>query len=528
MACPGDTQPRPSEPPQPAPPTTEAAVDPTLRWAINEPTSIIPLNATTPDDLLVVDALFDSLTTWDEHGSIRPSVARRWVPTGSRQWLFVLRRDARFSDGTPVTAEHFVRTWNQLVLRGEAHHHLRDVVGYGAVRQGRARTLEGLRAVGTARLHVRLRRPVAEFPAVVGHPALAPMLNAARQNAATLDRPVGNGPFAMAEPWAHGRFVRVTRRVAAPPAGPGVPVQEVVFQIADPASAYIAYEQGGIDVARVPSGGLRERPESELRQRYRGPGLLRGDVASTYFLVSNHTRPPFNDVRVRRAVSLALDREQVIATAFEGNASPGASVIPPALKEGRRRVCLACSLSRARARRLFDRAGVTALPLWLSEGGEHEAVAKQVHDDLAAAGVRVRVRRVSFDRFLAAFRDRRPGLFRFGWTLDYPSAENALRPLLHSTAGPAAGGANYAGYQRRDVDELLDRAAATRSARRRTALYQRAEDRILRRDAAIVPVATLRHRIAVSNRVRGLTIDPLGRADLTTVRLTSRTAEEDA
>lgn len=492
-----------------------------MRWGIGEPSSITPLNATTPDDLLVVDALYDSLTSWDDRLEVAPAVATRWLPVGRRTWRFILRRDSTFSDGTPVTAHHFVRTWNELVLRGDAHHHLRDVAGYQQVQRGRSSSLRGVRARDAVTLDVTLSRPVAEFPSVVAHPALAPMIRSSARNQAAFDRPVGNGPFRMAEPWVHGRYVRLVR-VAAPPQerAPGIPVQEVLFSISDPASAYIAYEQRGLDVATVPGGALqRARPDGAAARRYQGPGLLTGELASTYFLAANVRRPPFDDRRARRGISLALDRSRIIERAFEGNASPADGLVPPPLPAARQRVCLACTLDRSRARRLLAAAGLRRTQLWVNKGADHEAVARAVRSDLGAVGIDLRIRAVGYERFLAALRTGQPGLFRFGWTLDYPTAENALRPLFHSDALPAAGGANVSRYHDPRVDRLLDRASRVRDPGRRLALLRRVEDRVLRRDQAIIPVAVLRRRTVVSERVRGLTYGPMGTVNLSAVRL---------
>lgn len=468
----------------------------------------------------MVDALFDSLTVWDDALAARPSVARRWTAhDGATRWRFFLRRSERFSNGTRVTAGDFVRTWTELARRGRAHHHLRGVVGYSAVRRGRSSRLRGVRALNEHTLEVRLVRPLAEFPSVVAHPALGPMPGGVRA-AAARERPVGNGAFEMAEPWARGRFVRLTRRgrPAAADASGATPLHEVVFQFSDPASAYIAYEQGGVDVATVPPVALTgDEPPATPTTRYRGPGLLRGDLPTTYFLVCNVRTSPCRDVSARRGLALALDRRRIAANAFYQSAVAGRSVTPPALSTVRRRACLQCSHEPARAASLLRRRDIDRTRVWISTGGDHERVAEHIRADLARVGVRAQIKAVAFDRFLAALRAGRPGLFRFGWTLDYPTWDNALRPLFHS-----AGEANYGRYRRRDVDRLLDRAAGLADEDAREALYQRAESLVVGRDQAVIPIAALRRRTVVSDRVRDLVYGAMGTADLTRVRIVER------
>ena len=464
--------------------------------------------------------MFDSLTTWDDVLDVRPGVALRWERGGdARTWRFFLRPDAQFHDGTPVTAGHFVRTWNELARTGRANHHLRDVAGYAAVRSGRSIALRGVRALDPATLEVRLTRPLAEFPAVVAHPALAPM-PAPADTPAARDNPIGNGPFRMAEPWEHGRFVRLRRAAApGPPDSSGAtPLHEVVFQISDPASAYIAYEQGGLDVATVPPIALAgEDSTVGTTTRYRGPGLLRGDLPSTYFLMCNTAAPPCDTVQARRGISAAIDRRRVVSEAFYRSAAPGRGVLPAALPGHVYRTCPYCVRDPARARRLLERSGVERTRIWISRSGDHRRVARRIQSDLSRVGVTATIKAVGFPRFLAALRRGEPGLFRFGWTLDYPTADNALRPLFHS-----AGALNYARYRRGDVDALLDAGARATGTSRRIALYREAEDLILGRDQAVIPVASFRRRTVVADRVHNLVYSAMGTANLAEARITDR------
>ena len=505
-----------------APTTSSGARDTTLRWAISEPTTILPGNATTPDDLLVVDALYDSLTTWDENLAVRPAAALRWESRRQgRVWRFHLRPSAVFHDGTPVTAGHFRLAWDATAREGRAHHHLRDVAGYGAVRAGRSSSLRGVRAVDGRTLDVRLVRPVADFPTVVAHPALAPL----RSGFDDTRRPVANGPFQMAEPWAHGRFLRLRRAAAtATQPGIGVPLDEVVFRFQDETSAYIAYEQDRLDVAPVPAEALSRGPAVASRT-YSGPGLLRGALPTTYFLWFNTKVAPFHRRVVRQGVSLALDRRRLAVEVFDRSASPAAELVGPVVPGGRRGTCDTCTHNPERAEQLLRRGGVARVPLWVNRGGDHEEVAGRIRGDLAEVGVRVDVRRVSFRRFLRALRDGAPGMFRFGWTLDYPTLANVVRPLFRADATPVAGGVNFGRYDSREVDALLDRADRTPTQRARVRLLQQAEEMVLGRDQAIIPLVRARRRTVIADRVLQLHYGPFGTADLSRVRVVRRVTD---
>lgn len=518
--------PRPAPSTSPAPPT-----DATLRWGITEPTAIVPADAVTVDDLVVVDALFDSLTSWDDRLQVRASAAQSWwTPDGGRTWRFSMRRGAVFHDGSAVDAQDVVTAWTA-VVRGAAHHHLRDVVGYEALRGGHRRGLRGVHALDAHTLQVRLRTVLMDFPAVVGHPALAPVPSERwrADERAFRERPVGNGPFTIAAPWTRGRALHLRRGQAGgavpppqprPTPPPDTPASRqlagIVFLPTDPAAGYVAFQQGRLDVATVPTGALTDAREASVapRRRYEGPGLLSGPVASTYLLGFALDRPPFDDRQVRAAVAGTIRRDALAESVFEGGAEPARAVIPRVVPGARSDRCEACTPDRAEAAATFARLGIEELTLWVDEGGGHEQVASRMQSDFAAVGVTLDVRTLSAEAFLAARRRGALGFFRSGWSLDYPTLDNGLYPLLHSR-----GAGNLGRYADAAVDRWLESARASTEPRRRAARYRQAAALAIARDHAVVPLVHYEHRTVVAERVVGLRLGTFATADLSGVWL---------
>lgn len=523
-------------------PEAEAASR-TFRYAITEPAGVVPADAVEPAATAVVDAIFDSLTAVGPDGEILAAAATAWEPVDGRadRWRFLLRPAATFHDGTPVTAADVAFAWAEVVRAGAAGLHLADVVGYAEVAGGTTTTLRGLTVVDALTLEVQLARPDAEFPAVATHPALAPVPRGAyaADPEAFRRRPIGNGPFAVTEQVDTTRFVRTERWLGWRNGSGPARVDGVLFEVEDLDTAYLAFRQGRRDLVTIPPEALADAaasfPDAD-GDPATGPGLLNPPRPSTYLLVFNASIAPYERVEVRRAVSLAVDRDELAGTVGLDPADlaaaplelvPATGLLPPGLAEPAGAVCHACHTDVIPgASRLLAAAGVTELGIAFNAGGGHERVRDQLRGDLGVPGVTVvsnaRGPTPDFATYLARLEAGGVGLFRFGWSVEYPSRGAMLRPLLHSGAIPAPGAVNarnYGRYVSAAVDGLLDRAAAELDPGRRAALFRQVERHALNSDQALVPVVTYRHTAVASDRVEGLALSPYGAVNLAEVRL---------
>lgn len=492
-----------------------------LRYAIAPPGSIVPGDAVTEDALLVVDTIFDSLTRPDADGGARPAAAASWSSQDLVTWTFRLRRGVRFHGpgGPPVTAEDFAYAWSWAAREGAAGYHLEHVVGYAEVRDGAAERLAGVQAPDDETLVVTLDGPFADFPVVAGHPSLAPLpreLHAADPSGFALT-PIGNGPFALTGQVVGDQFVRVARDPAARGAASGN-LDVIVFQVADVDTGYLAFQQGRRDVAALPPGTLGD---ARQRAEESGDRVRLAPASQLYFFGFDPTVAPFDDVRVRRAVSLAVDRIALAEVVRGGGEAVAArSALPQAVTDYPPRSCDACVADPQEAERLFGEAGVDSFELWYDQGGGHLPVMRAVRAQLALVGVRVRLRTTESDEegadyaaYLEAVRGGQAGMFRAGWTVDAPLADDLITGVLAS-----GGVGNLGRYASPDVDAGLAQARAVADPQQRRAAYQRTLDLAIDRDQAIVPLVQLRRPLIASPRVRGLELDD-ARPDLRQVTL---------
>ncbi|GAB3213713.1 ABC transporter substrate-binding protein [Marinactinospora thermotolerans] len=260
-------------------------------------------------DYLRFAMLYDVLTVPDEQGVAQPRLALSWeaVDGDLTRWRIALRDDAVFSDGSPVTADDVLFS-------------LRRIQGKGAENNGRLSMfdLESSRVTGEHELELRTHQPYAE----VGG-ALAALTFIVPEGTGEITEPVpGSGPFAPAG--GDDTTAVLERNDAWWGQAPRVERLEITA-MPDPAARAAAVASGQADVAgSVSPVSAQQYAADETMQVVTRPASV------NYPLVMNLETEPFDDPRVREAVKLALDREELVETVFLGYGTPGTDVVSPA------------------------------------------------------------------------------------------------------------------------------------------------------------------------------------------------------
>lgn len=516
--APARTEPSVAESPQPA------AANRALRWAVSALADIVPGDASSPDELLVTRAIFEPLTQTNGAGAASPALAERWTALhDGSTWIFQLAPGARWhgtdgEPGRPVEAADVAFSWNRAAAEGESGFLLRDVKGYEAVADGEEDQLAGVEAVDERTLRVELARPHGAFDVIVSHPSLAPLPRELwREDAGSQrERPIGNGPFRMAEDIVPGRFVRLQAAESWHRSGPGV--HELLFQVMEPATGFLAFQQERVHVAQVPPDAISRAVEEhgEAAGSGIGSGVVRQPRPSLLALGVRITAEPFDEAEVRHALSMAVDRDALAETLGAERFEPATSLLLPGLPEGGNDRCDHCHHDPVQAAAVFDERDIDVLTLWLDDEG-HDAFGAQLREDLAAVGVRLDVQRLPFAEWVEAVEDGEAGLFRLAWTPEHLTGVDVLDPLLGSD-----GIWNHTAVADPQLDAELDRARQAHTPGARTRRLRQAEQHALG-VGAVVPLLGERQATVVSEDVLGLRLDPLGRTDLAGVRL-----EEDA
>jgi peptide/nickel transport system substrate-binding protein/oligopeptide transport system substrate-binding protein len=508
--------------------TTDTGDRSVISIGIGEPKFLVPSSTTETEGAQVLHALFTPLVEYD--AGFRPvEVAAESISTSdNRVWTITLKPDWTFHNGERVTADSYINAWNAGAWGPNAHdgnYFFDKIAGYpdlnptDAKVAPTARKLSGLVKKDDLTFEVTLRDPYVNFKSMLGYTAFFPLPSVAFEDVATntispkyQEAPIGQGPFMMQGVWQHDQVIETVRYEAYK--GPRTPVIDgVTYKIyQSQPTQYQDLLAGQLDIVkRLPIEAMASA-RSDLGDRFaQTPSSAIQILAFPTF--DRHYR----DVRIRRAISMAIDREEITRTIFLDTQTPLRSFVSPVVPGYRENTCgAACEFNPSAARALFESAGGRAavggrIQITYNNDGGHkpwiDATCNQLKRNLGVDCVGNPEAKFA-DMLTKAERKEPLGAFRMGWVFDYPAMENYLGPL-YTTRGSS----NYYGYSNPEFDRLVaqgDRAATPEEA---TRFYQQAED-LLARDLPVLPLRYLPNTYGFSTRVRNVRLDPFEHPDL--------------
>jgi ABC-type oligopeptide transport system substrate-binding subunit len=307
-----------------------------FRWSDGGlPQTFDPAFAAAPPDTDAVRALFEGLTDYDPRTLAPvPGVATRWESShDGRVWTFYLRDNARWSNGEKVTAQDFVRSWQRTVKIGALAPHtelLANIEGASArapqSEQPEPARRFGAQAITEHVLQVTLQHADDSFPALVAHPVFRPVkLPDAEQTSPIASHElISNGAFQLSATEPDG--VRLERAHTYWD-GSSVSLDRVTFVKApSPEDALSAYRDGQVDAV---TNAAFEPLALKLLAPYKD--FRRSTYGALTYYIFNVNREPFDDVRVREALALAIDRERISRVDLGGATEPAARFLPEAM-----------------------------------------------------------------------------------------------------------------------------------------------------------------------------------------------------
>jgi len=507
----------------------------TFRFGITEPTAIDPYNAQESEGILVAQQLFTGLVKVTPDGEVEPGVADKWSSNDDcTEWTFDLKKGTKFHNGEEVTSESFKRGWERVSAKeaaSEVSYHLTGIKGFAEMQEGTASELSGVDASDPAKLKVALEEANCEFYLRTYHPVFSPVPSTAGSpttNAAFVDQPIGNGPFMMDGPWQHDVGIKL-KRFDDYTVGDKAYLDGAEITITPNGSQdeYAGYQNGTFDWARMPTPVL-----SQARSTYepQNQWITRNTNGMNYLLVMG-TQKPLDTAKARKAISMAINRDEIINGVFQGSQTPATSIVPPVFKDAfQPNVCGACTFNLDEAKKLAKEAGLkegTELNFQFNVDAGHEEWTAAIKDQLETnLGLKVNLSGVQFTDLLN--NEQQPGstgIYRAAWGADYPTPGNFLEPLLSTdaigaTADEPTTGDNRGRYSNPKFDKLVKDAKSNPDEAARIKMFQQAEKIAIGDDQALIPLWNrTQHRLANTSKYINLRMDFNENPDLSVISI---------
>ncbi|WP_165964200.1 ABC transporter substrate-binding protein [Actinomadura sp. KC216] len=486
--------------------------DGTFTAGHSEPDHLVPADTTSSYAFDVIGELFDNPMTLDVGGRAVPLAAESVTSRDQRVWTIKVRPGQRFHNGEPVTAQSFADAWNNAAYGPNAmaaNEYFSYIKGHKELNpddgnaEPEAKTLSGVEVVGQNTLKVTLNDPFSQFPMLLTYPAYAPMPKAGLKDLKAFDdHPIGNGPYRMDGDWERNKQIKLIAFSGY--TGPRRPKNKGVTwkSYASAETAYTDLRAGRIDVLQtIPSAKV---PEA---RRLLGDRFLTRRMGTIDYLGFPLWDRRFASADLRRAISMAIDRQGINKAVFNGDYVPADSLLPAIIEGHRPGACgELCTYNPAKARQLFAKAGGFGgtLELYFSNAQPTYAqwmriVANSLRDVLGIKDVRFR--QVPASDYFSMLRERgEKGPYRQNWEADYPSAQNYLENMWASAD-------NRMGWTNRAFDALIAKANRTADQRQAVAYYNQAED-IAIREMPLIPLWTWAGQGGRSENVDNVTITP--------------------
>jgi len=454
----------------------------TLRLSSN-PTTLDPALITDVSGGIIAAKLFNGLVRFDDALNIVPDIAESWtIAQDQRTYTFRIRKQVHFSNGREVTAQDFQYSFERILdrkTRAPLTWVLDRIEGSREFMEGTTPRLAGVSAPDEYTLVIRLSKPFAPFLALLGMTtaSVVPREESQQLGESFGSMPVGTGPYVLRE-WRMGQDIVLDSRkdyFGGAPRLNGIRYRIIPEDL----TAVMEFETGRLDILTIPASEFRRyTTDAKWKDRVQGKAGL-----NCYYLGMNCSRPPFNDIRMRQAVSYAIDRRRILEKIYEGRGTLASGPVPPLLRTYRisqeNMLFDPYPYDPEQARSLITSAGWSGKTVTLQVSAEPEVldIVEVLQHYLRQAGLSVRIVQLDWSAFKQAVNRGDAEAFWLSWWADYPDPENFLFPLFHSAnIGP---GGNRSRYSNPELDRLIERAQSTVDEKLRHRLYRTAERRII-------------------------------------------------
>lgn len=484
-----------------------------VRHIKDEPASLDPMKAVGLIEAQVARDLFEGLVNQDAHGQIIPGVAAKWQTADNQTYIFTLRKDAKWSNGEPVTAQDFVYSWRRLVdpksLSPFAW--FAELAGMENAQQIIAGKMQpetlGVSAVDKYTLKVKLSKPVPYFPSLTANFSLFPVPSTVVEKYGNdwtkVGNLVGNGAFKLQDRVVNEKLVLVPNDHYWDHAHT-VLTKVTFIPINQEANATKRYQAGDIDITESFPKNLYQKLLKDIPGQVYTP-----DQLGTYYYAFNTQRAPTNDVRVRKALSYAIDRK-IIAEKVLGTGEKPAYHFTPDVTAGYHPVANLLQQQdqeelNAQAKALLHAAGYgpdkpLKLSLLYNTSDNNQKLAIAIASMWKKTlGVDVNMINQEWKTYIDSRNTGNFDVVRASWVGDYNEPSTFLSLLTSTHSG------NIAKFNSADYDRLLSEAGKQTNPKALSDDYNKAEQ-IIAEQVPIAPIYQFTNGRLIKPWVKGYPI----------------------
>lgn len=485
----------------------------TLRLALISDPHTADVQLTTEDygiPLNIFDRLVEAKTTLPGKSELVPGLAEKWdVSADGRVYTFHLRQGVKFHNGEELTADDVLFTFDRMLnpkTKALNSDFLDMIAGAKERLDGKADTVKGLKAIDKYTIEITLAEPFGPFLANLATPAGSIYNRKATEAAGDqfgLDpkKTIGTGPFQIKE-WQVNDHVTLEafdqywQGKAA--------LERIVMKVVpDPDTQKMQFETGELDVFDC-DNARTQIPYFEQNEKWKTQ-IVKGPRVGVYYYCINESIKPFDDVRVRKAFQMAVNRQVLLDKLYYGKGQLISTIMPPGLA-GYNPDAPKIAYDLEKAKELLKEAGyadgfdmvitqVTDNPSSLRVNEAVQAMLKEV-------GIRAEIKQMDRATWFATRKQGQLPMYLSDWSADYNDPDN----FIYTFFAPKNSVVRSFNYQNAAVAAKLEQARTMTDQNARYKLYQELEEQIVIRDAAWVPLFTLEHLFVVQPRVKNFTV----------------------
>ncbi|WP_429820543.1 ABC transporter substrate-binding protein [Ensifer sp. B1-9] len=501
--------------------TSGLAADHVLRIAYQEDPKTVDVQMTQDFYTLplnVYDRLVEAETSGPGQTQLVPGLAERWeVSEDGKTYTFHLRQGVLFHNGEELTADDVVYTFGRMLdpkTKALSTDILNFVDGAAERLEGTATSVPGLQAVDKYTVKIVLKEPYAAFIALLASPG-ASIYNRkfteplGDQYGLTPETTNGTGPFILKEYNLNDNQILEANEKYFK----GRPkLDEIIIRVvADPETLRLLFESGELDVfdidyapTQLPYFIGSDQWKDQVRS---------GPRVGMYYYHINQALKPFDDVRVRKAFQMAINRDEILQKNFYGKGAIENGVIPRGIS------CYTAATpieyNPAKAKQLLAEAGypngvdinLTQVSSWSSKWSDMNQI---IQAQIKEAGFNAQIKTMDESAYFASRKAGTVDNYTQNWSADFNDPDNFFYTFF-SKSGTAVRGYNN---NDEEVFVALDKARSMTNAEERCALYQKMTDKIVQEDAAWVPMFSLDHAYVVQPRVKNFVVPWNGWSDM--------------